>query len=195
MIDIFKTFVHTSKDTDMADFLLPISKKILDKSKSNNDYKNGKTSYYSPDIVENHMIELRPFCDYIRKNVLKYLTISNFDTENLSVDINGLWFSEMNKGGYHASHSHNPGSQISGNFYITADNQSGHLRFYRQEYHNNIFYKLKIKDYNEYNNDTYTFKPEKGLMCIWRSDLVHGVDYNKSDSRIAVSFNVTVDYL
>lgn len=195
MAEIFKTYIHTSTDEDMADLMLPISKKILDQIETNEDYKNGKSSYFYPEVIKNYVNDLRPFYNHIRKNVLEYLNNQNFDIENLSVNINALWISEMNKGGEHKPHSHVPSSQISGNFYVQVDENSGHLRFYRQEFHSNVFYNLKVKEFNEFNSSFNTFIPEKGLMCIWRSDLVHGVDYNESDSRIAVSFNATVDYL
>jgi len=195
MAEIFKTYIHTDTNEEMADILLPISKKILDESKDNKNYRNGKSSYYTPNIISKYTPQLKPFYDYVRKNITQYLIIHNYVIKDLSINIDDMWFSEMNKGGRHEAHCHTPNSQISGNFYIKVDELCAHLRFYRQEFHNNIFYKLKVKSYNEYNNDTYTFTPKKGLLCIWRSDLVHGVDYNESDSRIAVSFNATVDYL
>ena len=195
MTEVFKTYIHTDKNEDMADFLLPLSEKILNESKENKNYRNGKSSYYTPDIIPKYISQLKPFYDYIRKNITQYLIIHNYIIKDLSINIDDLWFSEMYKAGRHEAHCHSPGSQISGNFYVKTDEHSGLLRFYRHEFHNNIFYKLKVTNYNTYNNETYTFTPKKGLLCIWRSDLQHSVDYNESDSRIAVSFNATVDYV
>lgn len=195
MTEIFKTYIHTDENVDMAILLKPICFDILKVCEKNKNYKNGKSSYYEPNIIKNHISKLKPFYDYIRKNVKQYLIVHNYDTKDLSIDINDLWVSEMNVGGKHDTHGHSPGSQISGNFYVNVDSKSGLLRFYRQEYHNNVFYNLKIKNYNEYNNDTYTFKPKNGLLCLWRSDLLHSVDYNESESRIAISFNITLNYI
>jgi len=195
MAEAFKTYIHTDVDNDMANFLLPISENILKESKKNENYRNGKSSYYTPEVISKFIPELKPFYDYIRKNVEQYLIVHNYETKNLSIDIIDLWVSEMNVGGNHEAHCHSPNSQISGNFYVKVDEKSGNLRFYRQEFHNNIFYNLKIKNYNGYNNDTFNFKPENGLLCLWRSDLLHSVDYNESDSRIAISFNITVKYI
>jgi uncharacterized protein (TIGR02466 family) len=193
MTNIFTTHIHESVNEDMANYLLPISKKILKETNNNDNYPNGKTTFFNQNIVNNYTNELQPFYDYIFKSCTEYLNQMEIDKDKINLSLSSIWFSQMNEGGRHELHTHSPDSHISGNFYINAEKNSSDLIFYRQEYFNNILSDMPITNYNVYNSQTWNFKAKKGLILLWRSDLLHSVPLNKSKNRIAVSFNLLIN--
>ena len=49
---------------------------------------------------------------------------------------------------------------------------------------------IKSKTYNQFNSLVWRFPSKPGLLLLWKSNLLHSVDYNNSDKRIAISFNI-----
>ena len=128
---------------------------------------------------------------YVLKNVQKYLDVLEFDKNNLHPTISAMWISEMYKGGNHQTHNHYDNySHISGTFYVESAPDSAPLVFYSPDFFHDPFVNLKSKTYNQFNSLVWRFPSKPGLLLLWKSNLLHSVDYNNSDKRIAISFNI-----
>jgi len=190
-MNIFPTYLHTNNNLNLANNLLPICKQILSEISFDKDYINGKTTYFDMNVINkyNHFEELY---EYISKELNTFLTDMKLNHNNLKLKIQDIWLSEMNKNGFHSLHTHSPGSIVSGNFYVYAQENSADLIFRRPDWNTDPF-KLLDLETNEYTSHLYKLKAETGKIVMWKSDLPHEVKNNQSDSRIAISFNIGLD--
>ncbi len=92
-------------------------------------------------------------------------------------------------------------SIISGTYYVHVPENSGDLVFHsgREDYAHmtheaaivripEIFLKNQT---NMHVRPVYRVKPQSGDLLLWFSDVIHGVEHNKSDEhRISISFNL-----
>ena len=60
------------------------------------------------------------------------------------------------------------------------------------DYFNLIINQINFEEYNNYNSTMWKISPKKGTLLMWQSSLLHSVDNNLSNSRIAVSFNLRI---
>jgi uncharacterized protein (TIGR02466 family) len=190
-MDIFTTHIHNVFNIELAKELYPVCKKILNETKEDKRYCFGKTTFWQQDIMNTHMHEFSNFFKYINAESLKFMGLFELDIENPKIIINDFWLSEMYKGGSHALHVHSPKNHISGNFYIYAEPDSSNIIFTKGIYES-TWLDFKRKKYTKYNSDEWTFPPEQGKLLMWESHLMHRVETNLSNSRIALTFNLEV---
>ena len=98
----------------------------------------------------------------------------------------------MYKYGQHKVHKAYAGCDLSGTFYVHTEPNSANLVLHRYRFVNDPYGTYNFTEYNKYNSSEWYFRPEKGGILIWKSDLPHSVDLNMSDSRIAISFNLSI---
>ena len=191
-MDLFTTYIQIDKDELVADKVLAASKKVLSETPVDDRYEFGKTTFYNQNLIEKYNEEFKPLYDFILKNAFEYC--NKIGLKNISnIKIKSIWISEMYKYGSHKLHSHNNYSELSGNFYVDVKPNSSDIIFNRHEFIADPLTKYEYENYNQYNYNEWRMPAEKGKILIWKSDLPHSVDFNKSDSRIAVSFNLRIE--
>ena len=189
-MNIFPTYLHIDNNLNLANKLLPICKELLSNIDLNENYPNGKTSYFDNTILNKY--NFKELNDYIAKELNTFFDNINVSHINIKLKINDIWVSEMYKNGFHPLHTHSPGSIISGNFYVSSPENSADLIFRRPDWNTDPFKLLNLEN-NEYTSNLYKLKAETGKLIMWKSDLLHEVINNQSSSRIAISFNIGLD--
>ena len=189
-MNIFPTYLHIDNNLNLANKLLPICKELLSNIDLNENYPNGKTSYFDNTILNKY--NFKELNDYIAKELNTFFDNINVSHINIKLKINDIWVSEMYKNGFHPLHTHSPGSIISGNFYVSSPKNSADLIFRRPDWNTDPFKLLNLEN-NEYTSNLYKLKAETGKLIMWKSDLLHEVINNQSSSRIAISFNIGLD--
>ena len=189
---LFSNYLHISYEKNLSDYLLPISKEILNEIPETKEYVNGKTTYFLKKYPNQYTQNLQPFYDFIFKNSMEYLKVMEVNTNEYNVRLNSLWFSEMHKNGSHELHSHGTQDDISGNFYIHLEEGSSNIKFYRHDFLYNNFVNIKVEKYNSHNSIVWNIPPEKGMLLMWQSNIPHSVEQNNSNSRITLSFNMSI---
>lgn len=191
-MNIFSTYIQIDKDKNVANNLLNTCKKILSDTPYDEKYEYGKTTFFNKFNLDKYNKEFKPLYDLIMKNAFQYC--KNMKIKNVSnITLNAIWISEMKKFGHHKVHVHNRYSELSGNFYVHTDINSSDIIFYRHEYLSDPLSSFEYEEYNEYNSNEFRVPVEKGKILIWKSDLPHSVDLNKSNSRISISFNLGIE--
>jgi len=190
-MDLFSKYIHNTLNTELAKELYPVCKEILNDTKEDKRYLFGKTTFWQQDIMKKHMYKFNNFFKYINEEALKFIDFLEIDVKNPTIHINDFWVSEMYKGGSHSLHIHSPKNHISGNFYIYAEPNSSHISFTRGIYEE-VWHNFDRKKYTKYNSQEWSFPPEQGRLLMWESDLMHRVETNQSNSRIALTFNLEV---
>tara|TARA_B100001093_G_scaffold433792_1_gene430936 strand:+ start:1789 stop:2412 length:624 start_codon:yes stop_codon:yes gene_type:complete len=191
---IFATAARFNENKDLATRLLNPSKELLSKCKDHNSYPCGKTSFFEED-KNLFLIEEEPwkeFRNFVGNECVSYLNECGIDTKQVKIIATNAWVSEMYEGGSHHHHVHHPYCQVSGNFYVYADEGSSPLTFYKPEVWGDIWQSMPIKQKNILNIDKVECPARTGLNAMWRSDVVHSVFHNKTKSRIAISYNLVV---
>ena len=190
-MNLFIDYIHHNLNEELANYLYPISKKILSETPEHPDYINGKTSYFfrrTPLEYENNLL---PFYNYVFRNSIEYFKVLEVDIEIYNIEFTNIWFSEMYKYGSHETHTHQ-GSHLSGTFYVNYNDENSKIRFYRPDHFYNSLAEIHFKKYNNYNSQVWDFPTEKGKLLLWQSSLMHGVLTNLSNNRIAISFNLNL---
>ncbi len=140
-------------------------------------------------LDSNELAKLRAFIDSqidtYQKNILR-LKAKN------SIFITQSWANKANANEFHPMHKH-PNSLLSGVLFVSGSTGDGlpPIRFHRN---NDLLpLDLEFEDHNEFNTGVRWFVPEKGLLILFPSVLVHDVDRNTTgDERITLSFNTFV---
>ena len=190
-MDLFARKIHNVDNKELAEQLYPVCRKILDQTEYDNRYLFGKTTFWQNNLVKENLNEFKNFFKFVETQSIIYLNELDIDVEDKKLIIKDFWVSEMYKGGCHSLHNHSPSSHISGNFYVYAEPKSSTITFVRDGL-SDFKYDLKKKKYTKYNSLEWSFEPTAGKMLIWESDLLHRVDQNISNSRIAITFNIKI---
>jgi uncharacterized protein (TIGR02466 family) len=130
--------------------------------------------------------------------------------DQVEFEINNMWININPPGSHNKLHRHvNPPSLdritssciLSGTYYVYVPENSGDLVFHngREDYshmtHEPAIVRIPeifLKNYkNMHIRPLYRVKPKAGDLLLWFSDLIHGVEHNKSEeNRISISFNL-----
>ena len=190
---MFTDFVYEEKNEELAFELLPACKQILKKCYAHNNYLKGITTFYSEDPKVNDFREwdypaFDKFNEFILENVKEYIKTMQI-VSHTKPKLTHMWFSEMHEGGSHEFHVHG-NSWISGNFFVKGPLSSAHLTFQRPNYGFDRWTGAKYQIPKVENNMEWSFAPTTGKLLLFKSNIVHGVRHNYSDSRICISFNI-----
>jgi len=98
------------------------------------------------------------------------------------------WINLAPPGEYQEYHIHNA-SHFSIVYYVKTPKNSGNLVFKSHRADKNM-YPLPVESYTMASSLTYTLEPVENRLIIFRSDLLHMVEKNKSDEdRVSISCN------
>jgi uncharacterized protein (TIGR02466 family) len=135
--------------------------------------------------------------DLLFKDLIKYVTDQvsalavEFGCAPNSAVVTDSWINVSCPGDYQEYHNHT-GSHFSTVYYVTAPKDSGNIIFRSFEADTDMF-PLPIQTINYASYKTFSFPPEEGELLIFRSNLRHMVEKNKSDdSRISISMNFRI---
>jgi len=142
---------------------------------------------FQTDTIRNKII-----CDNLLQKCVKCIT----DTYNLKsrtkFELTNIWINKNKKNEFNLPHVH-PDSHFSGVYYLEVCKDYGEIIFFRDGSLNQIdlHFFIDSKDFN----DSYTIKPQKGMLIIFPSSLRHMVAPHFEDiERISVSFNIGLSY-
>tara|TARA_R110001606_G_C15023007_1_gene610043 strand:- start:6 stop:587 length:582 start_codon:yes stop_codon:yes gene_type:complete len=123
--------------------------------------------------------------DWVLDQIRKYmLTIG---LANKKINSFQGWVNIYKKNNYQETHDHN-GNDISVIYYLQTPKNSGNVRFYSPE-PNGV--KNCFDSTNPYTFKNYFIEPKEGQLLIFKSNLKHSVDQNKSNkTRISLAYNV-----
>lgn len=99
------------------------------------------------------------------------------------------WFNYYNKHDYQESHDHE-GNEISAVYFLSSPKNCGHLRFISPEPKgiNHIYIEKNPLTWRE-----FKVVPKDGLLVMFKSNLIHDVQQNKSNKpKISLSYNFKI---
>jgi uncharacterized protein (TIGR02466 family) len=102
----------------------------------------------------------------------------------------GFWFNVAAPQAYQEYHQHH-NSHFSLSFYLETPENSGNIVFKSFESVTDMFpLPIDEKNLNEFSYKTCSYRPSKGMLLIFRSNLLHMVEQNLSkENRISISMN------
>jgi len=184
IIDIFPTPIYITKlNRDLTkEELLFVDKTKLDVYKNIGNTTSNDNYILNNKIFENLKINLDLIVkDYFDKIICSANDIKPYITQSW------LNFTETNQ--YHSKHRHS-NSLVSGVFYINCDEKFDRIGFFKNDY-NTI--KLKIKEYNFWNAESWWLTVKTGDILLFPSSLTHMVETKeRTDTRISLAFNIFI---
>ena len=123
---------------------------------------------------------------YVNTKVIEYCEKLNIDLNRIDIKPSSSWFNIYRKGDFQEfhQHSHNVLSAI----YILKSNEKSGRIFFKSPYND-----MLTPAYKKFTTDTFervNFKPQPGMLLIFRSHLEHYVEQNNSDeNRISFAYN------
>ena len=116
----------------------------------------------------------------------------DYGIQNPKLSHIGGWFNVAQQGDYQEFHIH-PNHHFSLVYYVSVNDDSGNIIFRSPESATDMFM-LPLGNETLASMKTVTIKPEAGTLLIFRSNLLHMVEKNKSNqSRVSISFNVSLN--
>jgi len=111
-------------------------------------------------------------------------------TDKITPYITQSWLNYTIENQYHHKHEH-PNSLVSGVFYINCDENFDKIVFFKKDVYQHI--KLKTKDWNLWNSESWFFELKTGDIILFPSSLTHMVETKKgNNTRISLAFNVFI---
>ena len=126
------------------------------------------------------------------EHIYKFAKEFGLSVEKYDLVCKDFWFNIANTGDYQEFHQH-PNNHLSAVYYVQTDKQSGDIVFKNPE---------SIGDMFQIPNDVTTrlshksarYKPNESRLLIFKSNLLHMVEKNKSDKdRISIAMNFYFD--
>ena len=133
--------------------------------------------------------------EFLIEQIVNYFQKNRILKVGVEVRFANWWININTKGSFNVKHIHGS-SHISGVFYLQASQGSGKIVFDSPHIFSrsreNASYSTAIVDSLNY-YPAMEFDPVEGMMMMFPSDLLHGVEENKSNKdRISLSFNILV---
>jgi uncharacterized protein (TIGR02466 family) len=132
------------------------------------------------------------FNDFVNQCIYSVKEFSkDYGIQNAKLSHIGGWFNIAQFGDYQEFHIH-PNHHFSLVYYVSVNDDSGNIIFRSPESATDMFM-LPSGNATLASMKTVTVKPEVGTLLIFRSNLLHMVEKNKSNqSRVSISFNVSL---
>ena len=181
---IFPTPIYISK---LNRELTPLELKFVDKSKKDSHNNEGN-------IVSNnnYILNEKPFINIKKEldlRVQDYFDKIISPANNITPYITQSWLNYTETNQYHHKHAH-PNSLVSGVFYINCHEEHDKIKFFNDNYKT---IRLKTKDWNIWNSESWWFPVKTGDVILFPSSLTHMVETKQGDNtRISLAFNVFI---
>jgi uncharacterized protein (TIGR02466 family) len=129
------------------------------------------------------------FTEIVNANVLEVANFLRWDLSKFSFYITTCWAMVNGKYSSNALHNH-PNSILSGVYYLQTPENCGGIYFADPRVGARML-NPPIEEFNLWTLPKISYKPEVGLMLLFPSWLMHGVETNMSEeNRISMSFNI-----
>jgi len=189
-MDAFSDYIHIKDNPELADLISSRCKNYLDQCSADEKYQGEKTTFFEHTLTED--TELIPLYNFLFEESFEYCKIIGIDVNVLTPSIDSIWVSNIGYRGSHPYHTHSPGSHLSGTFYVAVEEDSSPITFLSRFFYNDSWYDLPFVQKNQYSASSIRIPSFNGRLVLWKSDLIHGVLDNKTKTRIAISFNITL---
>ena len=173
-IQIYTHIVPSNIADKMEEIIIPKLSNLKFDGQVDTDYQ-----HKSPTVFPS---EIQPFLDYIDKIVSKYSQESKLSKINRKPY---YWIQDYKPHQFHSLHNH-PLSNISGTYYIRANENAGELEF--QNPNSNLIH-TSILDGASSKPFSFKIKPQKGLLVLFPPWLMHGVPPSDEENCIRTSFS------
>jgi len=132
------------------------------------------------------------FDDFVNQCIYSVKEFSkDYGIQNTKLSHIGGWFNVAQFGDYQEFHIH-PNHHFSLVYYVSVNDNSGNIIFRSPESATDMFM-LPSGNETLASMKTVSIKPEVGTLLIFRSNLLHMVEKNKSNQpRVSISFNVSL---
>ena len=129
--------------------------------------------------------------EFVADQVAHYCKAQNIDLTCLNAKPVDAWMNIYRKHDFQELHTHND-SMISASYYLRCNDSSAKIYFKHPVID---MMPPRILSYNHLNYGVAHFKPQPGMVLIFRSYLYHGVEKQKNnDIRINLSYNFRRKY-
>jgi hypothetical protein len=174
-VPIYTTFLNSKLADEIEGLIVPRLNNL-------EQVPSQKTDFFLKDKIVSPE-ELFIFFHSINPIISDYSNQSNISRSN---NIN-YWIQDYSKNEFHSSHNHGD-SLISGVYYIRANNNAGSLKFTNP---NPLFSVTDLKE-NSKNEVNFEIKPQKGLLVLFPSWLLHETMASSRDNciRTCLAFNL-----
>jgi len=143
--------------------------------------------------TNNYILNEKPFINIkkeLDKKVQDYFNKVLATTNQVTPYITQSWLNYTTENQFHHKHEH-PNSLVSGVFYINCDENFDKIVFFKKDVYQHI--KLKTKDWNLWNSESWFFELKTGDIILFPSSLTHMVETKKgNNTRISLAFNVFI---
>jgi uncharacterized protein (TIGR02466 family) len=144
--------------------------------------------YMSEKNILDHPLMQRPKTFLMRK-VNTFFNDVCGHSDDVSLEMICSWINLHKTGNFAHTHSH-LNSVVSGIWYISTTEKTGHISFMRDDLMFGNSAKFEIKNPNSFNQEDFNFFPNSGDIIIFPSTLKHWVTPNLDDcDRISIAFN------
>ena len=186
----FPTPMGYGWNIELAEYYLPIIKRILDEGADTEFFWKGKTTHNQDNFALADHPEMGMMKEFVWEVSRQYMNECGFDGNFLKGDI-FLIANALEKDSFHKSHNHYD-CAISGVFYLQVPEASSPLEFEDPVFARHMYRWPVIDDDNPLTwKNTYLY-PATGYYTCFPPWLRHAVLPNDSmDSRIAVSWNIS----
>lgn len=183
---IFSTPIYMSRDQQLAlDY--------YDKITSLDYYRMTANGWITEDTYVLEREDLAPLKDYITSHINNFLHNDLQVQDDLEFYITNSWVTIHDKDDYAPLHDH-VNSLFSGTFYIDIPEDDDSVFELVTKDHYRIFPHLiqpQIKDYNLFNSNGWSIKPETGTLILFPSSLKHATTVMSSNNRrYCIAFNI-----
>jgi uncharacterized protein (TIGR02466 family) len=129
------------------------------------------------------------FNKVILHNVSEIANFLRWDLQQFSLEITTCWAIVNGKMAHNSVHNH-PNSILSGVYYLQAPENCGGIFFSDPRPASQMLIP-PVKEFNLWTFPKVSYKPHAGMMLLFPSWLLHGVEMNMSEEfRISLSFNI-----
>lgn len=135
--------------------------------------------FFPKNLIDEIFVHLKNFAEH-------------YSVMNKTFTCVGSWINLAKKGDYQEYHIH-PNSHFSAVYYVKVPKNSGRIIFKKSSADGDMF-PIMYKNCNQVNSSTYTIIPNECDLLIFRSNLQHMVEKNRSDEdRVSISMNFTIN--
>ena len=130
--------------------------------------------------------KLRSLKMFAEECLAKYVEAVYAPSEPFKLDITQSWTNYTNQNEFHHKHSH-PNSMVSGVFYVSANEETDKIHFFRKE---TDTFRIYTENYNPFNSVAWWFPVKTGELIMFPSYLEHMVEtVQSSEMRVSLAFN------
>ena len=131
--------------------------------------------------------KLENFCDAIYKTIDEVYDVYQYSKKEYTAEITEMWGNKQKPGQHFKTH-HHANNIFSGTFHLNEHEKFPCLKFFRP-FENS--FDLFTKEYNQFNQGSFSVPTKKDGLVIFPAWLTHCVDTNEADiDRLGISFNV-----